>query len=281
MRPALILVGADKGGVGKTTVSRILLDYLAERQISTRPFDTEYPRGTLARFYPDATEIVDLDRTGHQMRIFDTLDEDEVKVTLVDVRAGQLRTILGALREFGFFEAVREGQFDFLLFHILGSSIASLEEIAEMAPYVADAQYFLVKNHIGESSYFEWDPETHRAYFDRAAAATEISIPKLNELAFEQIDLAGATFNDFVREPGNSFVLRGYVRSWFNNVTSQLDDAAVGGAFGRDRSRAPVAPARERDPAPQSSGPKMDRLEEISEMLLERLRALDRVDRGG
>jgi hypothetical protein len=27
-KPAVILVGADKGGVGKTTVSRALLDYL-------------------------------------------------------------------------------------------------------------------------------------------------------------------------------------------------------------------------------------------------------------
>lgn len=318
MRPALILVGADKGGVGKTTVSRVLLDYLAERSIPTRAFDTESPRGTLTRFYPNATEIVDLDRTSDQMRVFDTLDKDDIKVSLVDVRAGQLRTMLSALREFGFFDAVREGRFDFLLFHILGSSVASLEEIAEMAPFVGDAQYFLVKNHIGEGTYFEWDPNLHRAYFDRAANATELTIPKLNDLAYEQIDVAGSTFSDFVRNAGNSFVLRGYVRSWRQSVTNQLDDAAVGGAFGRRRpvtaattplvepaeppppverpradrpelrfdvpppSTRPLpspseTPTAQETTASGNDGPAMSRLEEISEMLHERLRALEKV----
>ena len=49
-KPVVVLVGADKGGVGKTTVSRTLLDYLTARKIPTRAFDTEWPKGTLKRF---------------------------------------------------------------------------------------------------------------------------------------------------------------------------------------------------------------------------------------
>ncbi len=51
-KPAVILVGADKGGVGKTTVSRALLDYFIAHNIPTRAFDTESPKGTLKRFHP-------------------------------------------------------------------------------------------------------------------------------------------------------------------------------------------------------------------------------------
>ena len=43
-KPAVILVGADKGGVGKTTVSRALLDYFIAHNIPTRAFDTEARR---------------------------------------------------------------------------------------------------------------------------------------------------------------------------------------------------------------------------------------------
>src|SRR4051812_44434897 len=50
MKPAVILVGADKGGVGKTTISRAILDYLAAKSIPARAFDTESPRGALHRF---------------------------------------------------------------------------------------------------------------------------------------------------------------------------------------------------------------------------------------
>jgi CO dehydrogenase nickel-insertion accessory protein CooC1 len=59
-KPAVIIVGADKGGVGKTTVARTLLDYFIAHQVPTRAFDTEAPRGTLKRFHPDHTDIVDM-----------------------------------------------------------------------------------------------------------------------------------------------------------------------------------------------------------------------------
>src|SRR5262245_58088725 len=72
-KPAVIVVGADKGGVGKTTVSRTLLDYFSANNVATRAFDTESPRGTLKRFHPDITEIVDISTTADQMKILDTL----------------------------------------------------------------------------------------------------------------------------------------------------------------------------------------------------------------
>ena len=74
-KPAVILVGADKGGVGKTTVSRALLDYFIAHNIPTRAFDTESPKGTLKRFHPDVTEVVDMHSTADQMKIFDTLSQ--------------------------------------------------------------------------------------------------------------------------------------------------------------------------------------------------------------
>src|SRR5881394_2056079 len=85
-KPVVVLVGADKGGVGKTTVSRTLLDYLAARKIPTRAFDTEWPRGTLKRFHPDITEVVDVTSVPDQMKIFDTLETSSAAVTLIDVR---------------------------------------------------------------------------------------------------------------------------------------------------------------------------------------------------
>src|SRR6516165_9372146 len=59
-KPAVIIIAADKGGVGKTTVSRTLLDYFTAHQVPVRAFDTESPRGTLKRFHPDLTEVVDV-----------------------------------------------------------------------------------------------------------------------------------------------------------------------------------------------------------------------------
>src|SRR5918997_99802 len=179
MNPTLVVVGADKGGVGKTTMSRLLLDYMASRGTPARAFDTEYPRGTLKRFHPDITDVVDLTQTSDQMKIIDTLQDSGAKVSVIDVRAGRLGPTLRTLRDIGFLDAAKDGQFTFCLFHVLGPSISSLEEIATTAPFVADAQYFLVKNHINDTTFFEWDPATHRSYFDKVKSAGEVSVPTL------------------------------------------------------------------------------------------------------
>ena len=44
-QPTVILIGADKGGVGKTTVARTLLDYFSAHEVPARAFDTEAPKG--------------------------------------------------------------------------------------------------------------------------------------------------------------------------------------------------------------------------------------------
>src|SRR5262245_59555491 len=86
--PTLIVFGAGKGGVDSTTVSPTLLDSFGAHQTSTRAFDTDWPRGTLKRFHPYLTEVVDVTSVPDQMKIFDTLGSAEAKVTVIDVRAG-------------------------------------------------------------------------------------------------------------------------------------------------------------------------------------------------
>jgi hypothetical protein len=176
-KPAVIIVGADKGGVGKTTVARTLLDYFIAQQIPTRAFDTEAPRGTLKRFHPEVAEVVDMTLVADQMKIFDTLNSSEAAVTVIDVRAGLMSPTLKALRDIGFIEAAKKGQITFAVFHILGPSIASLDEIQETAAYLGDARYFMVKNYINNTHFFEWDETTHSSYFKQGKDAVEIVIP--------------------------------------------------------------------------------------------------------
>jgi len=112
-KPALILVGADKGGVGKTTVARTLLDYFTAHHVPTRAFDTEAPKGTLKRFHREVSEVVDATAVADQMRIIDTLSTTDATVTVVDVRAGLMSPTLHALRDIGFLDAVKKGQITF------------------------------------------------------------------------------------------------------------------------------------------------------------------------
>ncbi len=242
MKPTLILVGADKGGVGKTTTSRILLDYFARKNVLARAFDTENPRGSLKRFYPTIAEVIDLENVAHQMKVLDTLETANVPVTLVDLKAGGLSYALDIFERIGVLEAARAGQFTLGLFHIVGSSIASLDEIGEIAKYLSGVDYIVARNFINETNFFEWDEVTTRKYFSAIPKAQEVDIPKLNEMAYEQVDVAGVTFKDFIDNRTSdgqagkfSFVLRGYVRKWCSEIDQEftklklLQDIVSGG----------------------------------------------------
>ena len=92
------------------------------------------------------------------------------------------------------------------------------------------AKYYLVKNLINNTSFFEWDQATYNSYFHRIKDAVEITIPKLNEMACEQVELASVPYLSFIANKGlngenaaYSFVLRGYVRHWLGNVWAEYD----------------------------------------------------------
>jgi hypothetical protein len=92
----------------------------------------------------------------------------------------------------------------------------------------------MVKNFINNTHFFEWDEATHSSYFKRIKDAVEITIPKLSEMATEQVELASVPFVTFIAnkkragEPANySFVLRGYVRHWLGNIWAEYDRIGI------------------------------------------------------
>jgi hypothetical protein len=167
------------------------------------------------------------------MRTIDTLATSEVKMNVIDVRAGLLTTTLKAFTDIGFFQAVDAGEFNFGLFHVLGPSVESLAEIADLFPYTRSKHYFLLKNFVNEASYFDWHPEIYETYFKWLKDQVPVmTIPKLNELAYEQVELAGVPFSTFiknkdVRGASNSLVLRGYVRTWLKQISEEYDRAGA------------------------------------------------------
>jgi hypothetical protein len=245
VKPMVIVIGADKGGVGKTTIARTLLDYLAARNVLTRAFDAEYPRGTLKRFHPDVTEIINITSAADQMKMIDTLATSQIRMSVIDIRAGLLSPTLKAFTDIGFFDLVRSGDINFGLFHIVGPSVASLDEISDVLPYTDGQNYYVVKNFINDTSFFDWNPAIYQSYFKLVKDSPEINIPRLNEMAYEQVELAGVPFANFIanktmeNQPADySLVLRGYVRTWLNQIHAEYDRV---GLLDRTQQRASAA----------------------------------------
>jgi hypothetical protein len=232
--PLIIVVGADKGGVGKTTVTRALRAWLETPAFAELPrprmLDGQFPRGDLVNFCPGAA-IINVTDISDQMRIFDVLEG----VTIIDIPAGQLGFMLRACDEASLLEDVRSGALRLALLHVLGPSISSLDEIAEATDLLgAAARHFIVKNYINETKFFEWDAASRYAATLRALAGVTIEIPHLATEAAEAVQQAKLPFVDFCR-PGTdadgkprSRTLRGHTAKWLDRTWASFERVGLG-----------------------------------------------------
>lgn len=216
MTPHIVIVGADKGGVGKTMLSRLLLAYLGRLStIDHRAFDTQIPNGILKRFYPGKVEVVDISKSDDQVRIFDTIKPNQV--TVIDLAAGGLEQLLRLVGDLGFLEDVNAGRLKITVLHVIGSTQASFDEIKSVAALVKGSKHYLVTNHINGASFLGLSAEL------KAAAAGVLNIQKLDETVVELVDLAGVPFADFQANENNSRTYRGYLSHWLGKCFAEFD----------------------------------------------------------
>ena len=219
--PTVVIVGADKGGVGKTTLSRVTLDYFSAQGIATRAFDTESPKGDLVRFHPSITEVVDLRNSDDQVKVFDSIGTNAL--TLIDIRAGLLSDTLTLLKEIGFMDMVQEGRVNTAVMHVIGSTLTSFREIEGTSKILTGAKHCIVLNRNNSAEFFKGIDEVAREALSLGTAV--IDVPMLDPRAMEHVDAASVPFGEFEKDPKYSFVMRGKVRHWEKQVFAQLDAA--------------------------------------------------------
>jgi hypothetical protein len=203
MAPLVIIVGSDKGGVGKTMIARALLDFLKDKGVRPSVFDTEPDPGVLRRFYKYA-KPVDVGAVRGQMEVFDEVAS--AGYTFVDIKAGGLSKVLTAMRDAGLLKDVHAGKMRMIVVHVLGSTEASLREIeAAGAVLATGGEHVLVKNHATDGQFFEWDKEIYNSFFKPGRLL--IDIPHLDGMACDAVDQRATSFNDYIADESNSRIL--------------------------------------------------------------------------
>jgi len=208
--PLIMIVGADKGGVGKTTVTRALLDYLEKNEVPIRAIDTEPGEtGVLKRFYPRA-DMLNINSVPGQMKMVDSATAKAV--TVVDAHANLLSPILKSFHKIDIMDDVRRGALRLMVLHVIGPTVASTSEVPAVVAALHGAHLVQVRNYVNEDAVFVDDP-----------VQPSIDIPNLDETSCEAVDRAGEMFAAFIADNKNSRVLRGYVRAWLNDVHASFD----------------------------------------------------------
>lgn len=223
MASRLILVGANKGGVGKTTVARLLLDYAGAAAGQWRVFDGQAPGGSLRRFWP-AAELVAFGTTAGRMRVLDGVG---AAVTLVDLPAGLLSETLQMMSDVGFLGDVAQRRASLTVVHVLGPSVDSMGEAADVAARLAEGgEHVLVRNAANDDQ-FQYDARAYDRMLDLVSPAAQVDVRHLDGTAREMVDVAGATFSGFARDLSRSDYVRRLVSKWQADTFAALGAAKV------------------------------------------------------
>jgi hypothetical protein len=216
-KKSVLVVGALKGGVGKTTIALALVNYLEKNSVPIRAFDTEPGSvGVLKRSYPAATMLGGSAIAG-QREIID--GATDAAVTLVDGRAGLLGPMLQSFDRIRLIDDIRSGELQLIVLHVVGPSVASTSEVPSVVAAMEGATLIRVNNHTNADAEFP-----RQAPLDGQAV---IDVPYLDEMAYATVDRAGVGFAGFIKNASMSRVLRGEVRAWLNEVHAAFDRAGI------------------------------------------------------
>lgn len=194
----IIFVTGDKGGVGKTTTSRLLTSYLMEKNVPLMLFDTDKTNATFKRFFGEKVNLLDLSKKGSLDNLInDACSVDSGTNIVIDCAARSLDVILDWMDEIGFEQIVDDYHLEVVFMFVLGGDKDSLQILADLHEDVSSfkmkAQFIVVKN-MGRSSDFSQfeNSKTYKKLSDNGSFVLEI--PSLLERTVLLLDKANLSF---------------------------------------------------------------------------------------
>ena len=131
-KPRLVIAHGEKGGVGKTTVARVIAEYLKAREVNFRAFDAEGATGPMLRFHPDETMPVDIGAAVSVAPVLDYLmDGQGRRLALVDLGARSGADLKSWLYRGGALEEAEAGRLGLTLVYVLGGAVDSVGHLKE------------------------------------------------------------------------------------------------------------------------------------------------------
>ena len=197
----IIWVTGGKGGTGKSTFARGLLDTLRAAGIKVVAFDGDPDNSQLFRFYKNAdaqvTRIPIHKRNGADDIIME-MEESETPIILVDVPAGGGNLLTGLEDEVGFLSALEEVGYHMTVVTVLSrikDSVNQLKLAMDVTEDYNNIAHVAVKNlYYGEANKFRFLERAKTKQRLLEIGGVEIEIADLYEDTYELVDEADCSF---------------------------------------------------------------------------------------
>ena len=188
------LIGGEKGGVGKSLVSRLLAQYFIDHDIPFIGFDTDRSHGSLMRFYAGFASPVLVDRYETLDTIIESALEQPGRRVLVDLAAQTHEPLTRWMDESGVLDLADVSGVALHYWHVMDSGRDSVDLLKRLLDRFGHRlRYVLVRNQLrGEDfSMLEQSGEQERAL---GFGARLVNIRRLHDAVVQKIDATNSSF---------------------------------------------------------------------------------------
>jgi hypothetical protein len=227
-KPRLVVTHGEKGGVGKTTVARVIADYLNSHDQAFRAFDAEGDTGQLLRFHRADTSPVDVGDAASVAPVLDYLmDGGGKRLALVDLGARSGAELRNWLYRAGALEEAEASRLGITIVYVLGGAVDSVGHLKEYNSLGREMNYVVVKNQGVAQRFDVYDQSKVREEIQKVGAR-EITFPALDPAVYQSVDKASVPFSHFAENQGGTFgyTERRYTRTFLRECYTALDEVS-------------------------------------------------------
>ena len=220
------LIGGEKGGVGKSMVSRLMAQYFIDHQIPFVGFDTDRSHGSLMRFYADYASPALVDRYEALDAIIEAAVEQPGRRVLVDLAAQTHDPLVHWMDDSGVLDMADVSGIALHYWHVMDSGRDSVDLLSRLLDRFGQRlHYVLVRNQLrgDDFSQLERSGELARA---RGLGARVMDLKKLQDTVVQKIDARNASFwsarQGGAEGPGLGLMERQRLKMWLTASYASL-----------------------------------------------------------
>jgi hypothetical protein len=226
------LVGGEKGGVGKSLVSRILAQYFIDHGNPFLGFDADRSHAALLRFYASYTSPVDIDDYQSLDRIVELAAAEADRRILVDLAAQTHRPLSRWIEDSRLLDLTAQFNITLMYWHVMDNSFDSVELLRRLLDEFADRlKLVLVLNQVRGERFELLEASCQRTRAEQSGAKIVV-LQRLSDSTMHKIDADSRSFwsamNHAAGADGNLGMLeRQRVWVWLKRAYEEIDRIGV------------------------------------------------------
>ena len=220
-------IGGEKGGVGKSVVSRVLAQYFIDHSRPFAGFDTDRSHTSFARFYQGFASPVVVDSFEGLDAVVAGFETNPQQSAIVDLAAQTLAPLARWIKESDLLGVFEEMGIAVNFWHVLDDGKDSSELLGTLVDTFGGKPNYIVVQNYGRGGDFAQllaSPSLAKA---TANGAHVIALPRLHEASMRKIDMNNTSFwkaiNDRESPQALGLLERQRVKTWLATTYAAFD----------------------------------------------------------